>query len=296
MESNTFENSEAPKPRTIALGDGKIESKEILISSWNINGLLMVLRNGCLQDYMKDVQPDILCLVETKLTDASLDDKWIPDGYHGYFNCCKIKKGYSGVAIISKYKPISVKFDLGIEKHDLEGRSITAEFEHFYLVLCYVPNAGVGLVGLPYRTQEWDPDFRKYLGELKSKKHVILCGDLNCSHQEIDIHKPKGNEKSAGFTPEERKEFDALLDSGFVDTFRHFYPEEQKFSYFSLRFPSNRVQNKGWRLDYFLVDKEGLSSVKDSTINYQINGSDHLPIELKFKPYFALKNYLIPNE
>ncbi len=275
--------------RAIALGDGKIESKEILISSWNVNGLSALLKKEDLHNYMKEVQPEIICLNEIKLTDENCEDigtKWIPDGYHGYFNCCKIKKGYSGVAIVSKHKPISVKFDLGIKKHDLEGRTITVEFEHFFLVSSYVPNAGDGLVGLPYRTQEWDPDFKNYLGELKQKKHVILCGDLNCAHKEIDIHKPKGNEKSAGFTPQERKEFTALLDSGFVDTFRHFYPEEQQFSYFSIRFPSNRVQNKGWRLDYFLVDKEGLPAIKDSTINQKINGSDHLPIELKFNPNF----------
>ena len=275
--------------RAIALGDGKIESKEILIASWNVNGLSALLKKDNLHNYMKEVKPEIICLNEIKLTDENCEDlgtKWIPDGYHGYFNCCKIKKGYSGVAIVSKHKPISVKFDLGVKKHDLEGRTITVEFEHFFLVSSYVPNAGDGLVGLPYRTQEWDPDFKNYLGELKQKKHVILCGDLNCAHKEIDIHKPKGNEKSAGFTPQERKEFTALLDSGFVDTFRHFYPEDQKFSYFSARFPSNRVQNKGWRLDYFLIDKEGLPAIKDSTINDKIYGSDHLPIELKFNPNF----------
>jgi len=274
--------------RAIALGDGKIESKEILISSWNVNGLSALLKKENLHNYMKEVQPEIICLNEIKLTDANCEEigtKWIPEGYHGYFNCCKVKKGYAGVAVVSKHKPISVKFDLGVKKHDLEGRTITVEFEHFYLVSCYVPNAGDGLVGLPYRTQEWDPDFRAYLADLKQKKHVILCGDLNCAHKEIDLHKPKGNEKTAGFTPEERKEFGVLLDSGFVDTFRHFYPEEQKFSYFSLRF-NNRATNKGWRLDYFLIDKEGMSSVKDSTINDKIFGSDHLPIELKFNPNF----------
>jgi len=273
---------------SISLGDGKIISKEILISSWNVNGLAYLTKKDNLQNYIKEVQPDIICLLETKLHDGNCEEyrtKFISDGYHAYFNCCKIKKGYSGVALISKYKPISVKFGLGIEKHDQEGRTITAEFEHFYLVSCYVPNACVKLTRLSYRTQEWDPDFREYLRELKKKKHVILCGDLNCAHQEIDLHKPKGNEREPTFTPEERKEFGVLLDSGFVDTFRDIHPEEQKFSYFSLRF-NCRAQNKGWRLDYFLVDKDGMSSVKDSSINENIYGSDHLPIELRFNPNF----------
>jgi len=275
--------------REIALGDGKIDSKEILISSWNVNSFSALIKKPDLHNYMKEVQPEIICFNEIKLTDANCEEigtKWVPEGYNGYFNCCKIKKGYAGVAIVSKHKPISVKFDLGIKKHDLEGRTITLEFEHFYLVSCYVPNAGDKLVGLAYRTQEWDPDLRNYLGELKKKKHVILCGDLNCAHKEIDIYEPKGHDKSACFTPQERKEFTLLLESGFVDTFRHFYPDDQRFSYFTVRFPKFRSENKGWRLDYFLVDEEGMSAVKDSTINDEIYGSDHLPIELRFNPNF----------
>ena len=275
--------------RPIELGDGIIPGNEIVISSWNVNGLNALLNKDHLHKYMEEKKPDILCINEHKLTDDNVlqkGTKWIPEGYYAYFNCCKVKKGYSGVAIVSKHKPISVKYDLGIKKHDLEGRTITAEFEHFYLVSCYVPNAGDDLGGLPYRTEQWDPDFRNYLNELRKKKHVILCGDLNCAHKEIDIHNPKTNLKTAGFTPQERKTFGELLDSGFVDTFRHFYPEEQKFSYFSIRF-NNRATNKGWRLDYFLVDKEGLPSIKDSIINDKIYGSDHLPIELVLNPQFS---------
>jgi len=275
--------------RAIELGDGKIPGNEIVITSWNVNGMNALLGKPNLHNYMKERMPEILCINEHKFTDDNVMQKgikWIPEGYHPYFNCCKVKKGYSGVAMISKHKPISVKYDLGIKKHDLEGRTITAEFENFYLVTCYVPNAGQDLSGLSYRTQEWDIDFKNYLNELRKKKHVILCGDLNCAHKDIDIHNPKVK-KAAGFTPEERKAFGELLDSGFVDTFRHFYPDLQKFSYFNAKKIDNKKNNIGWRLDYFLVDKEGLSSIKDSLINEKIEGSDHLPIELVFNPQFS---------
>jgi len=259
-----------------------------VISCWNVNGLRIVLAKDHLQKYIEDRKPDILCLIETKLAEDNITESkanWIPEGYFAYWNCCKIKKGYSGTMIISKYKPLSVKYDLGIKKHDLEGRIITAEFEKFYLVTCYAPNSGDKLINLSYRTEEWDPDFRIYLNELKKQKHVILCGDLNCSYQEIDIHTPTKNLNNAGFTLQERNNFSKLLESGFVDTFRHFYPEEKKFSFFSLRF-NCREENKGWRLDYFLVDKEAVPAIKDSLINDQVYGSDHLPIELIFDPKF----------
>lgn len=275
--------------QVIELGDGKIEGTEILVSSWNVASLNALLKKPNLIDYVKDRKPDVLCLNETKLTDENfieIGTKWIPEGYYSYFNNCKVRKGYSGTAIITKHKPISVVFDLGIKKHDLEGRTITLEFETFYIVACYVPNAGDKLVGLGYRTEEWDPDFRNYLNELRKKKNVVLCGDLNCAHHEIDIHRPKGNERSAGFTIEERNSFTQLLDSGFVDTFRHFNPTEQKFSYFSKRFGDFRAQNKGWRLDYVLVNKEGMVGVKNSFINEKIYGSDHLPVELVLNPQF----------
>jgi len=266
----------------------KIPNDELLISCWNINGLRSILFKGDLQKYIEDRKPDILCLNETKCHADSFtetDAIWISEGYVAFFNCATIKKGYSGTAVLSKYRPISVKFGIDIEKHDLEGRTITLEFERFYLVTCYAPNSGINLVGLPYRTEEWDLDFKNYLNRLKKKKHVILCGDLNCAHQEIDIHNPQTNLQTAGFTLQERKRFDELLESGFVDTFRHLSPDRKKFSYFSLRF-NLRESNKGWRIDYFLVDKDGLPAVKDSLINDKVYGSDHLPIELIVDPNF----------
>jgi len=288
MMENLLDNY-IPPDRLIELGDGKIEAKEILIGTWNVNGLNSLLKKDNLPKYMEERKPDILCLNETKLTDDNcleIGTKWIPEGYYSYFNCCKIKKGYAGTAIVSKYKPLSITFDLGIKKHGLEGRTITAEFETFYLVSCYVPNAGENLVGLPYRSEEWDPDLRNYVNELKKKKNVILCGDLNCAHQEIDIYDPKGKDKSPCFTPQERKGFGELLDSGFVDTFRHFYPQEKKFSFFSVRFDS-RGTYRGWRLDYVLVNKEGIKGVKDALIHDKVLGSDHVPVEIILDPKFG---------
>lgn len=285
---NVLDDYKAPE-QVIVLGDGKIPSDEILLASWNVASMNGVLRNQGAANYINDRKPDILCLNETKLTDENYEEvgkQWIPEGYYSYFNNCKVRKGYSGTAIITKFKPISVTFDLGVKKHDLEGRTITAEYEHFYIVSCYVPNAGDSLEGLAYRAEEWDPDFRKYLTELKKKKHVIVCGDLNCAHKEIDIHNPKGHEGDACFTAEERRNFGELLASGFVDTFRYFNPDEQKFSYFSKR-QNNRGTNKGWRLDYFLISKEGLVGAKDSLINDEVFGSDHLPVELILNPQFT---------
>ena len=265
-------------------GDGKIPKDTIKISSWNINGLRSILGKNEIENYVNKEKPDILCLNETKVDKEVLDTEQIgkkmPTGYFQYWNCCKCSKGYSGVAIFSKYKPLSVKADLGIPEHDQEGRTLTLEFEKFYLVSCYVPNAGEKLVRLSYRTKKWDIAFKDYLNELKKKKHVILCGDLNVAHHEIDISNPKGNLKSAGFTVEEREEFTNLLKTGWVDSFRELYPKEVKYSYWSMR-SNARASNKGWRLDYFVVDSEGFKKgVKDSVINNTVFGSDHCPIEL----------------
>ena len=282
-------DSYAGNTRPVPLGDGKIEGNEALITSWNINGINALLGKKHLENYMSEQKPDIICLNETKLTDENCEAKgmkWIPDGYTGYFNCCITKKGYAGTAIVSKVLPISVKFGIGHKTHDQEGRTITAEYENFYLVSCYVPNAGDKLQGLDYRVSKWDVDFKNYLDELKKKKHVILCGDLNVAHGDIDIYESKGKNKMAGFTPQERKSFTDFLDSGYVDTFRHFYPDLKKYSYFSIKH-SMRDTNRGWRLDYFVIDKEGLRGVKDSLINEKIFGSDHLPIELKLDPQFT---------
>lgn len=285
----TTADNTSPSNITLELGDGRIFSSSLLISSWNISGLKAILFKDHLINYMKERNPDILCLLETKLNDHQIDKegtKWIPEGYTAYFNCCKVIKGYSGSAILTKYKPMSVQFGIGIEKHDQEGRVITLEFEAFFLVTCYLPNSGAKLEKLEYRTKEWEPDFRSYVNELKKKKSVVICGDFNCSHQEIDVHNPKISQKIAGFANEERKCFEELLSSGFVDTFRHLNPETVKYSFFSLRF-NCRDSNKGWRLDYFLVDKDGLSSIMDSLINEKIYGSDHLPIELVLDPSFS---------
>lgn len=268
-------------------GDGKIDKDVIKISSWNINGLRSVLNKNEIDNYVNKDKPDILCLNETKVDKEALDSEQIgkrmPKDYIQYWNCCKCSKGYSGVAILSRYKPLSVKADIGIPEHDQEGRTLTLEFEKFYLVSCYVPNAGEKLVRLDYRTKKWDPAFRNYLNELKKKKSVILCGDLNVAHHEIDIANPKSNLKSAGFTVEERQEFTNLLKTGFVDSFRELYPKEVKYSYWSLR-SNARATNKGWRLDYFVIDEDGFKKAcQDSQINNSVMGSDHCPIELTWK-------------
>eukprot|EP01017_Pseudomicrothorax_dubius_P008869 TRINITY_DN12943_c0_g1_i1.p1 TRINITY_DN12943_c0_g1~~TRINITY_DN12943_c0_g1_i1.p1 ORF type:complete len:326 (-),score=88.83 TRINITY_DN12943_c0_g1_i1:133-1110(-) len=273
--------------RDVVLGDGRFGKPEILISSWNVNGLRSVLKKGELLKYLKETDPDILCLNETKINAESFRkegiEKEFPAGYNHYWAFCRVKAGYSGVAIISKVAPISAHFAIGVTKHDLEGRLVTLEFERFYLVACYVPNAGQKLDRLGYRTDEWDPEFRAYLCKLRDKKHVVLCGDLNVSHKEIDIFDTKGKEKQAGYTPQERAQFTKLLEEGFVDSFRQLHPDKKQFSYWTAR-ANARKENKGWRLDYFVVDKQGMSLVVDSRINDAVHGSDHCPIELVMRP------------
>ena len=280
--------------RQIELGDGKISADEIVISSWNVNGLKRLLKTQDLQNYIEERNLDIICLNETKLPDIDFEEditSWIPKGYTKIFNCCKIRNGYSGTAIITKHKPISVDFDIGIKKHALEGRTTTAEFDKFYLVSSYFPNSGKGLVGLQYRLEEWDPDFREYVNELRKKKHVVICGDLNCCHQEKDLYKPtKSREKTPGYTIEERRSFSELLDSGFVDTFRYLHPDSTEYSYYSISLAGVRSKTKGWRLDYFLVDKDSMHAVKNSLINHDVYGSNHLPVELILDPQFKTKN------
>ncbi|KAL4429737.1 hypothetical protein ABPG74_001423 [Tetrahymena malaccensis] len=269
-----------------ALGNGKFGKDTIVISSWNVNGIRAVQKKGELENYIKSLNPDVICLNESKIDseafkkDSSLM-KMIPSEYKQFWNFCKPpNKGYAGTAIFSKVEPISVQFDIGTKKHDQEGRTITLEYDKFYLVACYVPNAGQGLKRLDYRVKEWDLDFQKFLNDLKSKKNVILCGDLNVCHQEIDIAKPKGNEKSAGFTKEERAEFTKFLSQGWVDSFRKKYPTKVQYSYWNLR-SGARKTNQGWRLDYFVVNEKFYPFIQDSTINNDIMGSDHCPIELK---------------
>ena len=234
------------------------ESGPISIYSWNVNGLNATVSKGKFQEFMADAKPDIICLNESKMTYDKIEKKFrkeIPEGYEQHWNCSKDKKGYSGVAIFTKFKPISVTHDIGIDKHDREGRVLTMEFDKFYLVSCYTPNAGEGLKRLQYRVGEWDKDFFKYLQSLEDNgKFVILTGDLNVAHKDIDIYDTKNKHKNPGFSPEERRSFgDFLKNQKYVDTFRNLYPSTQKYSFWTVRFQNLRLQNKGWRLDYFLI-------------------------------------------
>jgi exodeoxyribonuclease III len=210
-------------------------------------------------------------------------DKLFSETYQSYWNCCQVKNGYSGVAIFTKYRPLRVTNGIDMEEHDKEGRVITAEFPNFYIVAVYVVNSGEGLKRLSYRTQEWDVAFFKYLHSLKEKKDVILCGDLNVAHKEIDVYDPKGKEKQSGFTPEERKSFSEFLELGYLDTFRHLNPEEKKFTYFTARQIQFRKENKGWRLDYFIINDSAKTRLVNSEILNDYEGSDHTPIKLTWK-------------
>ncbi|CAD8088775.1 unnamed protein product [Paramecium sonneborni] len=264
------------------LGDGKFNTPRIKIASWNINGIRAVTKHESAVGYLNDSKFDVICLNELKADQAVFDKENLGakfgKHYFLYLNFCKCKSGYSGVAIASKVKPISVKCDIGVDKHDKEGRTLTAEFEKFYLVSCYVPNSGQKLERLGYRTKEWDVDFQAYLEGLRKKKPTILCGDLNVSHHEIDLANPSGNKKSAGFTQQERDQFSNYLQKGWVDSFRHLHPKEVKYSFFSAR-NNCRQENKGWRLDYFIINKEATDAIIVSDINLQVEGSDHVPIE-----------------
>ena len=247
--------------------------------SWNVNGLRACTGKGFL-DFFHAIDADIFCLQETKLQEGqiSLD---LP-GYHQYWNYAE-KKGYSGTAIFTKEEPLSVRYGIGVDLHDTEGRVITLEYPSCYFITCYTPNSQSELKRLSYRMQ-WEDDFLSYLKALEKEKPVILCGDLNVAHREIDLKNPKTNRKNAGFTDEERAKFSALLDSGFTDTFRHFYPDaEGIYSWWSYRFKA-REKNAGWRIDYFLTSKCLDPHLKDAKILTDITGSDHCPVELDFDP------------
>ena len=243
--------------------------------SWNVNGLRSCLTKGFLE-YVKNEDPDILCLQETKLQpEQAVFDL---EGYHRYFHSAD-KKGYSGTAVLTKEEPLSVTYGFGEDIHRHEGRVITAEYPDFYLVCCYTPNSQDGLKRLPYRMQ-WEDAFRAYLKELETKKPVIFCGDLNVAHQEIDLKNPKTNRKNAGFSDEERAKFTELLEAGFVDTFRYFYPDQEGiYSWWSYRF-SARAKNAGWRIDYFCVSESLKDRLVDAKIHTEVMGSDHCPVEL----------------
>ena len=243
--------------------------------SWNVNGLRACLDKGFL-DFFNTIDADFFCLQETKLQPEQIALE-LP-GYHLYWNSAE-KKGYSGTAIFSKYQPIAVNYGIGIDQHDHEGRVITLEMDDFFLVNVYTPNAQAELARLDYRMQ-WDDDFRQYLTTLNEQKPVILCGDLNVAHQEIDLKNPKTNRRNAGFTDEERQKFTKLLDAGFIDTYRYLNPEVTGvYSWWSYRFKA-REKNAGWRIDYFLLSQKLKDNLIDAQIYTDIFGSDHCPVGL----------------
>ena len=243
--------------------------------SWNVNSLRACYDKG-FADAFNRLEADFFCLQETKMQEGQLDVQF--EGYQSYWNYAE-KKGYSGTAIFSKVKPLSVTYGLGIEEHDHEGRVITLELESYYLITVYTPNSQEELRRLDYR-MKWDDDFRAYLKKLEEKKPVIVCGDLNVAHKEIDLKNPKTNRKNAGFTDEERAKFTTLLESGFTDTFRYFYPEQEGiYSWWSYRFRA-REKNAGWRIDYFLTSDSLKDKLRGAQIHTDILGSDHCPVEL----------------
>lgn len=243
--------------------------------SWNVNGLRACVQKGFL-DFFNSIDADFFCIQESKLQAGQIDLD-LP-GYHQYWNYAE-KKGYSGTAIFAKNEPLSVSYGIGIEEHDREGRVITLEYNNFYLVTCYTPNSQNELKRLPYRMQ-WEDDFREYLKTLDAKKPVVLCGDLNVAHNEIDLKNPKTNRKNAGFSDEERAKMTELLGSGFTDTFRYFYPDaEGIYSWWSYRFKA-REKNAGWRIDYFITSKRINDKLKKAAIHTDVLGSDHCPVEV----------------
>lgn len=243
--------------------------------SWNVNGLRACVTKGFL-DFFNDIDADVFCIQESKLQEGQIELEL--DGYHQYWNYAD-KKGYSGTALFCREEPISVSYGIGIDEHDHEGRVITAEFENYYVVTCYTPNSQNELKRLDYR-MKWEDDFKSYLKLLEKNKAVILCGDLNVAHKEIDLKNPKTNRKNAGFTDEERAKMTALLDDGFIDTYRHFNPDtEGVYSWWSYRFKA-REKNAGWRIDYFIVSESIENHLVSADIHTDIMGSDHCPVEL----------------
>lgn len=246
--------------------------------SWNVNGIRACVQKGFL-DFFKEVDADMFCIQESKLQEGQIMLEL--EGYHQYWNYA-MKKGYSGTAIFTKVKPISVQYGINIEEHDQEGRVITLEFEDFYLVNVYTPNSKEKLARLDYRMQ-WEDDFRKFLKALDETKPVILCGDLNVAHKEIDLKNPNSNRKNAGFTDEERGKFTTFLESGFIDTYRYFYPDKEgAYSWWTYRFNA-RANNAGWRIDYFCASEKLKDRLVDAAIHSEVLGSDHCPVELIIK-------------
>ena len=246
--------------------------------SWNVNGIRACVQKGFL-DSFREINADIFCLQETKMQEGQLELEL--EGYYQYWNYA-VRKGYSGTAVFTKEKPIRVVNGIGIEEHDQEGRVITCEFETFYFVTVYTPNSQDGLKRLDYRMR-WEDDFRAYLKKLEETKPVIVTGDMNVAHQEIDLKNPNTNRKNDGFTDEERGKFTELLDAGFIDTFRYFYPDKEgAYSWWSYRFKA-REKNAGWRIDYFCVSEVLKDRLKDAEILTDVYGSDHCPVVLELK-------------
>ncbi|NMM63566.1 exodeoxyribonuclease III [Clostridium sp. P21] len=243
--------------------------------SWNVNGIRACVTKGFL-DYFKEVNADIFCIQESKLQEGQIELQL--DGYYQYWNYAE-RKGYSGTAIFTKNKPLSFKYGIGIEEHDKEGRVITLEFDNFYMVTVYTPNSKDQLARLEYR-MKWEDDFRCYLKSLEKNKPVIMCGDLNVAHKEIDLKNPKTNRKNAGFTDEEREKFTEFLESGFIDTYRYFNPDKEgTYSWWSYRFNA-RKNNAGWRIDYFCVSDCLKKRLISADIHTEVMGSDHCPVEI----------------
>lgn len=245
--------------------------------SWNVNGLRACVQKGFL-DIFKELNADMFCIQESKLQEGQISLEL--EGYHQYWNYA-IKKGYSGTAIFTRREPMSVTYGIGIEEHDQEGRVITLEFAEFYLVTVYTPNSQSELARLDYRMR-WEDAFLSYLKGLEEKKPIVFCGDLNVAATEKDIKNPKANVKNAGFTPEEREKFQCVLNSGFIDTYRYFYPEKIEYSWWSYRFKA-RERNAGWRIDYFCVSESLKEKLMDAKIHTEIMGSDHCPVELDIR-------------
>lgn len=244
--------------------------------SWNVNGLRACVQKGFLE-FFKETDADMFCIQESKLQEGQIELEL--EGYHQYWNYA-VKKGYSGTAVYTKREPLCVNYGIGIPEHDQEGRVITLEFEEFYLVTVYTPNSKSELLRLDYRMQ-WESDFLKYLKELETNKPVIFCGDLNVAHQEIDLKNPKSNHKNAGFTDEEREKFTEIVNAGFIDTYRYFYPDtEGVYSWWSYRFKA-REKNAGWRIDYFCVSESIKDKLISAGIHTEVTGSDHCPVELQ---------------
>ena len=243
--------------------------------SWNVNGIRAAVKKG-FEDFFKEADADIFAIQETKAQpeQIALD---FPD-YHMYTNSA-VKKGYSGTAVFTKKEPLDVTYGIGMEQHDQEGRVITCEFEDFYFVTCYTPNSQNELARLDYRMQ-WEKDFLAYLDALDEKKPVVLCGDLNVAHHEIDLKNPQSNHKNAGFSDEERSAMTHLLSHGYIDTYRYFYPDKVEYSWWSYRFKS-RERNAGWRIDYFIVSKRFIEHCRDAKIYTDVMGSDHCPVSLE---------------